>query len=106
MEPKAKGTRTGFTTGANATACVSAALRALLGGPSAESDKVTIRLPEGQTPEFTLVWTKREPDSVTCAAIKDAGDDPDATHKAELRATVRLNGQKGVINFLQGEGVG
>ena len=63
--------------------------------------------PEGQTPTFTLAWTRRESDgSVSCASIKDGGDDPDVTHKAELRANVRLNGQAGTVNFLQGEGVG
>lgn len=102
--PKPKGTRTGFTTGANATACVSAALRVLLGGP--DEPTVQIRLPEGQTPVFTLVSTVKNGDSVTCATIKDGGDDPDVTHGAEIRATVRLNGQKGVVRFLKGEGVG
>jgi cobalt-precorrin-5B (C1)-methyltransferase len=106
MEAKPRGTRTGFTTGANATACVSAALRALLGGAKAESDKVNIRLPGGETPEFTLVWTRRDADSVTCATIKDGGDDPDVTHGAEMRAMVRLNGLKAQVRFLQGEGVG
>jgi cobalt-precorrin-5B (C1)-methyltransferase len=105
MESKPKGTRTGFTTGANATACASAALRVLLGGP--EEPKVQIRLPEGQTPVFDLIWTKREADgSVTCATIKDGGDDPDVTHGAEIRASVRLNGLRGQVRFLQGEGVG
>jgi cobalt-precorrin-5B (C1)-methyltransferase len=102
--PQAKGTRTGFTTGANATACTAAALRALLTGKDLQ--QVQITLPEGQTPVFKIEWTKREGDSVTCAAIKDGGDDPDATHKAELRATVKLNGEAGVVRFLQGEGVG
>jgi cobalt-precorrin-5B (C1)-methyltransferase len=104
-EKKPRGTRTGFTTGANATACTVAALRCLLGGE--EQTKALITLPEGQTPTFDIVWTRREADgSVTCAAIKDGGDDPDATHKAELRATVKLNAQPGVVNFLKGEGVG
>jgi len=102
--PKPKGTRTGFTTGANATACVSAALRALLGGPP--SDKVIIRLPEGQTPEFSLISTAKDGDSATCATIKDGGDDPDVTHGAEIRATVRLNHTKGLVRFLKGDGVG
>lgn len=106
MEAEPRGTRTGFTTGANATACVSAALRLLLGGEAPELDKVTIHLPGGETPEFTLVWTRRDGGAVTCATIKDAGDDPDVTHGAEMRATVRLNGLKGQIRFLQGEGVG
>ena len=104
MEPKPKGTRTGFTTGANATACVSAALRALLGGP--QEPTVTIRLPEGQRPQFSLLWTKLEGDSASCATIKNGGDDPDVTHGAEIRAAVKLNGLKGQIRFLKGEGVG
>jgi len=104
-EPQAKGTRTGFTTGANATACTVAALRCLLGG--AEQASVVVTLPGGETPAFSIAWTRREPDgSVTCAAIKDGGDDPDATHGAEIRATVRLNGLAGQVRFLQGEGVG
>jgi cobalt-precorrin-5B (C1)-methyltransferase len=104
VEAKPKGTRTGFTTGANATACTVAALRCLLGG--AELERVTITLPEGQTPEFKIAWTRREEGKVTCAAIKDGGDDPDATHKAEIRATVELNSRPGEVRFLQGEGVG
>ena len=104
MEPKPKGTRTGFTTGANATACVSAALRVLLGGP--EEATVTIRLPEGQKPQFSLLWTRRDEDSVSCATIKDGGDDPDVTHGAEIRAMVRLNHLKGQVRFFKGEGVG
>jgi cobalt-precorrin-5B (C1)-methyltransferase len=103
--PKTKGTRTGFTTGANATACTVAALRWLLTGE--EQSRVQITLPGGETPRFDIVWGRVEPDgSVTCAAIKDGGDDPDVTHKAEIRATVKLNGQAGVVRFLQGEGVG
>jgi cobalt-precorrin-5B (C1)-methyltransferase len=101
---RARGTRTGYTTGANATACTVAALRCLLHGTPLES--VIITLPEGQTPEFKIVWTRREGDAVTCAAIKDGGDDPDVTHGAEIRATVRLNEIPGSVRFLQGEGVG
>jgi cobalt-precorrin-5B (C1)-methyltransferase len=100
-----RGTRTGFTTGANATACTVAALLCLLDGN--ERPRVRITLPEGQTPEFTILYTRREDqDGVTCAAIKDGGDDPDATHNAEIRATVRLTDAAGQVRFLQGEGVG
>jgi cobalt-precorrin-5B (C1)-methyltransferase len=82
-----------------------AALRCLLTGT--EQKQAQITLPEGQTPVFDIVWTRREADgSVTCAAIKDGGDDPDVTHKAELRATVKLNAQPGSVRFLKGDGVG
>ncbi len=103
-EAQPRGQRTGFTTGANATACVVAALRCLLSGQ--EQAQAQITLPEGQTPTFDIVWTRRELDLVTCAAIKDGGDDPDVTHKAELRASVRLSSKPGQVEFLQGEGVG
>ncbi len=103
--PKPRGTRTGFTTGANATACVVAALGRLLDG--VERTRVRITLPEGQTPEFAVAWTRVEADgSVTSATVKDGGDDPDVTHGAEIRATVRLNGRPGELRFLKGEGVG
>jgi cobalt-precorrin-5B (C1)-methyltransferase len=102
---KARGTRTGFTTGANATACVVAALRCLL--DSGELTSVQITLPEGQNPVFAIAWTRRDADAgVTCAAVKDGGDDPDATHGAEIRATVRLSTLAGQVRFLKGEGVG
>lgn len=105
MDGRPKGTRTGYTTGANATACVVAALRRLLEGSALE--RVRITLPEGQTPEFEIAWTRLEPDgSCTCATVKDAGDDPDVTHKAEIRANVRWNGRSGEPRFLAGEGVG
>jgi cobalt-precorrin-5B (C1)-methyltransferase len=104
-QAKPKGTRTGFTTGANATACVVAALHCLL--ESKDQETARIILPEGQNPVFHIAWTRHEDDgSVTCATVKDGGDDPDATHGAELRATVRFNNQPGLVRFLQGEGVG
>lgn len=96
--------RTGYTTGANATACTVAALRCLLGGRPLE--RVAITLPEGQRPEFAIAWTRQDGEAVTCAAIKDGGDDPDVTHGAEIRATVALSSRAGEVRFLQGEGVG
>jgi cobalt-precorrin-5B (C1)-methyltransferase len=104
LSEKKKGTRTGFTTGACATACTKAALHALLTGKA--QSEVTITLPRGERPTFKLAWCKIEGDEATCATVKDGGDDPDVTHGAEIRATVRLNGKKGEVLFLQGEGVG
>ena len=40
------------------------------------------------------------------SVIKDAGDDPDVTDKAEVVATLRLRGDGGGIRFVAGEGVG
>ncbi len=94
--------RTGFTTGACATAAARAAATALLGSPF--PNPVRITLPRGQTPEFELVEAESGPGWASAAVRKDAGDDPDVTHGALIRVTVRP-GPTGV-SFRAGEGVG
>ena len=94
--------RTGFTTGACATAAAKAAAFALLG--SSFPNPVRITLPRGQTPEFELVEAKSGPGWASASVRKDAGDDPDVTHGALIRATVRA-GPTGVT-FRAGQGVG
>ena len=88
---RGKGMRTGYTTGSCAAAASKAAVTALLTGKPV--DQVTIHLPVGQDVEFTMnrcEWTDRTPGSETvlCSVIKDGGDDPDATHGAEICATI------------------
>ncbi len=88
---RGKGMRTGYTTGSCAAAASKAAVTALLTGNPV--DQVTIHLPIGQDVDFTMnrcEWTDRTPGSekVLCSVIKDGGDDPDATHGAEICATV------------------
>jgi cobalt-precorrin-5B (C1)-methyltransferase len=103
MEKK-KGTRTGYTTGACATACTWAALQALVTGQ--RQNEAVITLPRGERPSFAIISCEIRGEEATCAAIKDGGDDPDVTHGAEIRSTVRLNSDPGTVRFLQGEGVG
>ena len=79
-----RGMRTGFTTGACATAAAVATARWLLRGETPPA--VTIRLPIGQDAEFRIADRAREGDWVRCSVVKDAGDDPDVTHLAEIRA--------------------
>lgn len=90
--------RRGWTTGACATAACKAALTGLWGGtvPAA----VTITLPKGETPTFTIV----NPGRASAGVIKDAGDDPDVTHGAEVRVSVTPSA--GGVVFRAGEGVG
>jgi len=84
---KKRGMRTGYTTGACATAAVRAALLAML--DEQEPAAVTIRLPIGELVTFAVHRYERNADgSVTASVIKDAGDDPDVTHGAEICATV------------------
>ncbi len=96
--------RRGWTTGACATAAAKAAWQALLCG--AFPDPVSIRLPCGQTPAFVLARTEAGYDWRGATIVKDAGDDPDVTHGAEITATVRRLGEGAGIVFRAGEGVG
>lgn len=98
------GLRHGWTTGACATAATTAAYTALLTGEF--PDPVTITLPKGQTPSFALAVEELAGAAATAGVVKDAGDDPDVTHGALVRATVRrLPGGVGVV-FRAGPGVG
>ncbi len=96
--------RKGWTTGACATAGVVAAYRALLTGRF--PDPVTLRLPRGETPSFTLSRAELETGAATAGVIKDAGDDPDVTHGAEIVVTVRPGAPGGGVTFRAGPGVG
>ncbi len=80
--------RYGYTTGSCATAMTKAALQAIVTGQIPE--KVTIYLPVGQYATFNIDASEIQGDSIMCETIKDAGDDPDATHQARIQSTVRL----------------
>lgn len=101
---KHTGLRPGWTTGACATAATTAAYTALLTGDF--PDPVTITLPKGQTPAFALAAEALSGGTAMAGIVKDAGDDPDVTHGALVRATVRpLPTGSGVV-FRAGPGVG
>lgn len=102
-KPKAT-LRSGWTTGACATAGAVAAVRALLSGKFPES--VGIALPRGETPSFALSQRRIEGETATAGIIKDAGDDPDVTHQAEIVVTVARNPQGTGLTFHAGDGVG
>jgi cobalt-precorrin-5B (C1)-methyltransferase len=98
-----KGTREGFTTGTAAAAAAKAACLVLLdrGWP----ETVPVTLPIGhvfEVPVNTLEW---DGSSASAGVVKDAGDDPDVTHGAEVFATVRQGGEPG-IHLRGGPGVG
>lgn len=102
MTDVTKPLRRGWTTGACATAATRAALMALWGEGFPE--KLRITLPKGERPEFALSYRAEGPDWAEAGIIKDAGDDPDVTHGAEIRARVSVSG--GGVVFKAGEGVG
>lgn len=102
--PNAAGLRRGWTTGACATAAAKAAYEALLGGEF--PDSVTIRLPRGMRAEFPLARSGRDQAGATASVIKDAGDDPDVTHGAEIVCTVTHGAVGSGVRFAAGPGVG
>ncbi|MDO4180496.1 MAG: cobalt-precorrin-5B (C(1))-methyltransferase CbiD [Bacteroidales bacterium] len=95
--------RSGFTTGACATAAAKAALTALILGE--EQRVISFCLPDGEEMTMPVAQTEIGTDCATATVIKDAGDDPDVTNGCAIVATVRLSDGSG-IRFLQGEGVG
>ncbi|MGW4648411.1 cobalt-precorrin-5B (C(1))-methyltransferase [Kitasatospora sp. NPDC004289] len=102
---KSSGLRHGWTTGACATAATTAAYTALLTGEF--PDPVTITLPKGQRPAFALAAELLTPGrSAMAGVVKDAGDDPDVTHGALIRSTVRHGAPGSGVVFEAGPGVG
>ena len=102
---KPEGTlRTGWTTGACATAATKAALSALITGTF--PDPVSIRLPRGEEPAFALTQESLEHGVATAGIVKDAGDDPDVTHGLTVMASVRFSAPGSGIRFVAGDGVG
>lgn len=107
--------RIGFTTGSAATAAAKAALMHLLRG--ARPERVGIPTPEGRDRLVVRVlWPESpcgetacsdRPASARAIVRKDAGDDPDVTHRAWIGADVRFTpgGQNSVVVH-GGQGVG
>ncbi|MBL4806816.1 MAG: cobalt-precorrin-5B (C(1))-methyltransferase [Rhodobacteraceae bacterium] len=94
--------RRGWTTGACAAAAAKSACSALLSGRFI--DPVTITLPKGETPAFQVIQCEQGEGWAKACIIKDAGDDPDVTHRAVICAKIS-HGKNG-LRFLAGKGVG
>lgn len=105
MERKPKGTRKGYTTGACSAAAARAAVLGLIEG--SVPDSVDCDLPNGQRVRFTVTDGRCDGESAHAVVIKDAGDDPDVTDKAELTADVYLLPEApGTVLLKGGAGVG
>ncbi len=99
--------RSGFTTGAAAAAAAKAALELLIVGRAPAS--VEIAFLTGQRTRIAVHRCRMiDAGRAQCTVIKDAGDDPDVTHKAEIGATVCLQPGSGRprIQITGGRGVG
>lgn len=95
--------RPGWTTGACAAAAATSAWIALHSDDF--PDPIEIVLPQDRRPAFALTSTERGDGWASAAVTKDAGDDPDVTHGAVIRARVvpRTDGE---IRYIGGDGVG
>jgi len=95
--------RQGFTTGTAAAASAKAALMYLFGD---RLDVVVVELLNGEMMNIIVdsFWTE----GAACVAtvIKDAGDDPDITHRARIGAKVKLMNEAGGVTITGGKGVG
>ena len=96
--------RFGWTTGTCATAAAYAAYRGLVSGEFPGT--VAIDTPSGKTAELEVASTSVEDGRFSASVIKDAGDDPDVTHGAEIRVTLAKGKAGSGVVFRGGEGVG
>lgn len=100
-----RGNRSGFTTGANSAAAAVAATLGLIQGQVPE--KIVCRLPNGHDQEFVINDGAVDGNHGHAVSIKDAGDDPDATHGAHMTAdVVRIPDGQGKVILKGGPGVG
>ena len=98
-----KSLRYGYTTGACAAAAAQAAATALL-RQELVSEVCTI-LPDKVEVNFKVDRCTFDRTQASCSVIKDAGDDPDVTNGAEIRATVCWRDEP-YVSITGGEGVG
>lgn len=103
MAVKRRGMRKGWTTGSCAAAATKAAARLLVGQEPLAT--VEIGLPMGQRATFVVHRRERGDGWAECSIIKDAGDDPDVTHGAEICARVAWSEEPG-LHLGAGHGVG
>ena len=101
--------RLGFTTGSCAAAGAKAATFMLLTGT--EKKQIKILTPKGIEFNAEIININRSENSVSCAVIKDGGDDPDVTTGAHIVSTVTIEnyGNSSSIPEIQiqgGTGVG
>ena len=99
--------RYGFTTGSCAAAAAKAAAYMLLTGKI--KNCITIETPKGIPHTAEVTDIVRGESQVSCAVVKDGGDDPDVTSGSKICATVtadnRGDGEKELLQIDGGKGV-
>lgn len=93
----------GYTTGTCATGAALAAVMLLETGEAPQA--VTVLTPKGWSVVLEVLQARRGDDWAEAAIRKDAGDDPDVTHKHLIVSRVQRN-DHGTVLFKGGTGVG
>lgn len=101
--PANNGLTRGITTGSCATAAAKAALSFLLFNEEPES--TDIKLPSGKKLRIKINFCRETKFGAMSQVTKDAGGDPDVTHKCKVEVEIRKNNIN-EIRFIAGEGVG
>ena len=97
--------REGFTTGTAAAAAAMAGVLYL--GDGRKRSCVRVGIPAGGTLTIPVAGYREDSDGVRVTVIKDGGDDPDATHKAEIVCLIRLETERSAgVTIDGGRGVG
>ena len=96
--------RRGYTTGTSAAAAAKTAAIMLLEHRRLES--VFITTPGGISLDLKICDMMVGEDYVSCAVVKDSGDDPDMTNGIKIFARVEKAGREAGITIDGGEGVG
>ena len=95
MESKPDQLKTGYTTGACAAAAAKAAVLVLFERHTPM--QVEVAFPDGTRGLLPVLWARRTAQGAEAAVVKDAGDDPDVTHRSTIIATGAPTGQEGVM---------
>jgi cobalt-precorrin-5B (C1)-methyltransferase len=95
--------RTGYTTGTCAAAAARAAVMMLCQHQAPRC--VDVELPDGSVVSLPILYVKADDKLAEAAVVKDAGDDPDITDKAVVKATVVFCEGEDIV-FAAGQGVG
>ncbi|MGJ5064945.1 cobalt-precorrin-5B (C(1))-methyltransferase [Bradyrhizobium oligotrophicum] len=103
-DPPNRPLKRGWTTGSCATAAARAAYELLITGNCPAM--VEIVLPGGRRVGFAIAMHEADGIKATAGVVKDAGDDPDVTHGALVRATLRRGADHSGVTFRAGPGVG
>ncbi len=103
-DPPDRPLKRGWTTGSCATAAARAAYELLI--TRSCPDMVEIALPGGRRVGFAVAMHEADGARATAGIIKDAGDDPDVTHGAMVKATVQRGADGSGVTFRAGPGVG